>query len=187
MPRKSGTTRVWSSTKTAATLAHMSPVSPKPCSMTTAGPLPPTRAWIVAPLALILRFRKLGGNAPTFADDGTAGPPIELPQCIASGGISQACKEALQPNRPQQPTFEMPDRRRRANGLVWDDCQDNRKQPSGRRPRCRKRTVRLMENHLVHRPARAPAKFHADTRKLGDDEAAPQVGDELVGWLTPGR
>jgi len=77
MPRRSGTTTVWSSTKTAATGAHMSPVSPKPCSMTTAGPLPPTRTWIVAPSALMFRFRKLGGNEPTFADDGTVSPPFE--------------------------------------------------------------------------------------------------------------
>src|SRR3954453_6229493 len=33
----------------------MSPVVPKPCSMTTAGPCPPTRTWILAPLVSISR------------------------------------------------------------------------------------------------------------------------------------
>src|SRR3974377_430253 len=80
MPRRSGTTTVWSLTKTAATGAHMSPVSPKPCSMTTAGPLPPTRTWSVAPLVLMFRLRKVGGNDPTLeeTDDGTVSPPIDL-------------------------------------------------------------------------------------------------------------
>src|SRR5215471_2880013 len=88
MPRRSGTTTVWSLTKTAATGAHMSPVSPKPCSMTTAGPLPPTRTWIVAPLTLRFRLRKLGGKEPTFAenDDGNVSPPIRLAQDIAAAG-----------------------------------------------------------------------------------------------------
>src|SRR4051794_29005052 len=36
-------------------IPHMSPVVPKPCSMTTAGPCPPTRTWILAPLVSISR------------------------------------------------------------------------------------------------------------------------------------
>jgi hypothetical protein len=38
MPRRSGTTTVWSRASAAAKGAHMSPVAPKPCSSTTAGP-----------------------------------------------------------------------------------------------------------------------------------------------------
>ena len=40
MPRRSGTTTVWSVASSAASGAHMSPVSPNPCSSTTAGPMP---------------------------------------------------------------------------------------------------------------------------------------------------
>lgn len=39
MPRKSGTTTVWSRASSAAKGAHMSPVSPNPWISTTAGPL----------------------------------------------------------------------------------------------------------------------------------------------------
>jgi hypothetical protein len=62
MPRRSGTTTVWSFTSTTATGAHMSPVSPKRCSMTTAGPLPPGRMSEVARRLQIGRstlYRKL--------------------------------------------------------------------------------------------------------------------------------
>src|ERR1700720_3825575 len=48
MPRRSGTTTVWSFASTAAIGDHMSPVLPKPWISTTAGPRPPTRTWIVA-------------------------------------------------------------------------------------------------------------------------------------------
>src|SRR5262249_2106773 len=97
MPRRSGTTTVWSWTKTAATGAHMSPVSPKPCSMTTAGPLPPTRTGMVAPWALMFCFRKPEGNDPSFAetDDATVSSPIALPQHIALTGIGQDRQEAF--------------------------------------------------------------------------------------------
>src|SRR5258708_6427407 len=40
----------------------MSPVVPKPCSMTTAGPCPPTRTWILAPLVSISRDSMPAGN-----------------------------------------------------------------------------------------------------------------------------
>ena len=61
-PRRSGTMTVWSAASRAASGAHMSPVVPKPCSNTTAGPLPPTRVWIVAPLASISRISKAPGK-----------------------------------------------------------------------------------------------------------------------------
>src|SRR5580700_4661961 len=48
MPRRSGTTTVWSFASSAAIGDHMSPVSPKPWISTTAGPRPPTRTLIVA-------------------------------------------------------------------------------------------------------------------------------------------
>src|SRR4030088_2480220 len=48
MPRRSGTTTVWSFASSAAIGDHMSPVSPKPWISTTAGPWPPTRAVVVA-------------------------------------------------------------------------------------------------------------------------------------------
>jgi uracil-DNA glycosylase len=41
--RRSGTIIVWVFINCVAIGAHMSPVSPKPCSMTMAGPAPPTR------------------------------------------------------------------------------------------------------------------------------------------------
>ena len=40
---------------------HMSPVSPKPCSITTAGPEPPTRTWMLAPSVGMSCMRKLAG------------------------------------------------------------------------------------------------------------------------------
>ena len=43
MPRKSGMTSMCLPTMAAASGAHMSPVSANPCSITTAGPAPPTR------------------------------------------------------------------------------------------------------------------------------------------------
>src|SRR5262249_22598067 len=83
--------------RTAATGAHMSPVSPKPCNMTTAGPLPPTRTWIVVPLALRFRLRTLRGKDPTLAeiDDDNVSPPIGPPQDIASAGMGKGSKEAF--------------------------------------------------------------------------------------------
>src|SRR5256885_4969411 len=48
--RRSGTTTVWSRARSSAIGAHMSPVSPYPCSRMTAGPLPPTRTGIVKPV-----------------------------------------------------------------------------------------------------------------------------------------
>src|SRR5215813_12773586 len=67
MPRRSGTTTVWLDASAAASGAHMSPVSPKPCSMTTAGPCPPTRTWMVAPSVSISRVWTLDGYGATPA------------------------------------------------------------------------------------------------------------------------
>ena len=70
----------------AATGAHMSPVSPKPCSMTTAGPWPPIRTWMVAPSVLTFRVRKLRGNdwTKTKTRNATGGASIS-PQNAAAG------------------------------------------------------------------------------------------------------
>src|SRR6185369_2835913 len=45
----------------------MSPVSPKPCNSTTAGPLPPMRTCSVVPFDGMSRVVKLGGNGGTCA------------------------------------------------------------------------------------------------------------------------
>ena len=49
----------------AATGAHMSPVSPNPCSSTTAGPWPPIRTCRVVPLVAISAVWKPSGNGVT--------------------------------------------------------------------------------------------------------------------------
>ena len=46
----------------AASGAHMSPVSAKPCSSRTAGPCPPTRVWMVAPLVSMSWVAETGGE-----------------------------------------------------------------------------------------------------------------------------
>src|ERR1700730_5002776 len=43
----------------------MSPVVPKPCSMTTAGPWPPTRTWMDVPLVSIVRVCITAGKGYT--------------------------------------------------------------------------------------------------------------------------
>jgi len=48
----------------------MSPVSAKPCSSTTAGPCPPTRVWIVAPMVSTSWVRKPAGKGCTLASAG---------------------------------------------------------------------------------------------------------------------
>ncbi len=72
MPRRSGAITVWSLARVTASGCHMSPVSPKPCSSSTAGPWPPKRTWIVAPSVLISRTWKLAGNGATAAATGAA-------------------------------------------------------------------------------------------------------------------
>src|SRR5579871_207271 len=62
MPRRSGMTTVHVAASAAASGCHMSPVSAKPCSATTAGPLPPMRVWIVAPPVSICSMRKPAGK-----------------------------------------------------------------------------------------------------------------------------
>ena len=61
-PRRSGTTTVRSRARSAAIGAHMSPVSPYPCSRTTAGPLPPERTWIEVPFVAMSCVRNPAGN-----------------------------------------------------------------------------------------------------------------------------
>src|SRR4029077_9719302 len=86
MPRRSGTMTVWSFTSAAANGAHMSPVSPKPCSITTAGPFPPTRTWIVAPSVLMPSVWKPGGNGRTSAEaESTKASAAIAPNTIRSG------------------------------------------------------------------------------------------------------
>src|SRR5258708_6805774 len=62
MPRRSGTTTVWSFASSAAIGDHMSPVSPKPWISTTAGPWPPTRTLIVASAFATRELRKSAGK-----------------------------------------------------------------------------------------------------------------------------
>src|SRR3982074_3203671 len=62
MPRRSGTTTVWSFASSAAIGDHMSPVSPKPWISTTAGPWPPTRTLIVASAFATCELRKWAGR-----------------------------------------------------------------------------------------------------------------------------
>src|SRR5882724_6820384 len=62
MPRRSGTTTVWSFASLAAIGDHMSPVLPKPWISTTAGPWPPTRTWIVASAFTTCELRKSAGK-----------------------------------------------------------------------------------------------------------------------------
>src|SRR6266403_5333830 len=62
MPRRSGTTTVWSFASAAAIGAHMSPVAPKPWISTTAGPWPPTRTLIVASAITTCELRKSAGK-----------------------------------------------------------------------------------------------------------------------------
>src|SRR5580700_4774565 len=62
MPRRSGTTTVWSFASSAAIGDHMSPVSPKPWISTTAGPWPPTRTLIVASAFTTCELRKSAGK-----------------------------------------------------------------------------------------------------------------------------
>src|SRR5712671_4343543 len=62
MPRRSGTTTVWSFASSAAIGDHMSPVLPKPWISTTAGPWPPTRTLIVASAFTTGELRKSAGK-----------------------------------------------------------------------------------------------------------------------------
>src|ERR1700761_7773524 len=71
MPRRSGTMTVWLATSLAAIGAHISPVSPKPCSSTTAGPRPPVRTYSSVPLVLIVWVLKLVGKG-SIAQPGAA-------------------------------------------------------------------------------------------------------------------
>src|SRR5450755_117762 len=62
MPRRSGTTTVWSCASSAAIGDHISPVLPKPWISTTAGPWPPTRMLIVASAFTTCELRKSAGK-----------------------------------------------------------------------------------------------------------------------------
>src|SRR5262249_44863160 len=52
--------------------AHMSPVSPKPCNIITADPLPPTRTYMVALFVAILWILKSTGKRSMRAKAGDA-------------------------------------------------------------------------------------------------------------------
>src|SRR5258707_15684398 len=72
MPRRSGTTTVWSFASSAAIGDLMSLVSPKPWISTTAGPWPPTRTLIVASALATWELRKSAGNGVSAACAGRA-------------------------------------------------------------------------------------------------------------------
>src|SRR6267143_581460 len=72
MPRRSGTTTVWSVASSAAIGDHMSPVLPKPWISTTAGPWPPTRTLIVASAFTTCELRKSAGKGVGAACAGRA-------------------------------------------------------------------------------------------------------------------
>src|SRR5258705_2571156 len=67
MPRRSGTTTVWSFASAAAIGDHMSAVAPKPWISTTAGPWPPTRTLIVASAITTCELRKSAGKGVGWA------------------------------------------------------------------------------------------------------------------------
>ena len=78
MPRRSGTTTVWSRASTSANGAHMSPVSPKPWMRTTTGPCPPERTWmVVSPSVLRSAMWKSAGKGLTPAATGRVAPIAE--------------------------------------------------------------------------------------------------------------
>src|SRR3954462_11313417 len=62
MPRRSGTTTVWSFARSAGLGDHMSPGVPKPWISTPAGPWPPTRTLIVASAFTTCELRKSAGK-----------------------------------------------------------------------------------------------------------------------------
>src|SRR5882757_3342364 len=47
------------------------------------------------------------------------------------------------------------------------------------------RSIRLMEEQLIHSPLRAEIELHPEALKLVDDEGSALVGTEFVGWLAP--
>ena len=53
----------------------MSPVSPKPCSISTAGPDPPTRTCNVPPVTAMSRALKFAENGLTSANVRAGTPP----------------------------------------------------------------------------------------------------------------
>src|SRR5882762_6687785 len=81
MPRRSGTTTVWSFASTAAIGDHMSPVLPKPWISTTAGPWPPTRTLIVASVFTTCELRKSAGKGvgAACADTAPSATPAARP------------------------------------------------------------------------------------------------------------
>ena len=90
MPRRSGTTTVWSRASSAAIGAHMSPVSPKPWISTTAGPLPPTRTWMVAPSV---------ATSCVLKDDGKAGTPAALAVAMTKAAAPAAATRVMDLNK----------------------------------------------------------------------------------------
>src|SRR3989442_454637 len=144
MPRRSGTMTVWSFISFAASGAHMSPVSPNPCSRTTAGPLPPTRTYKLVPLVVITCERKPAGNGSTRAMAGDARncatSPIRKHRIISV---------------PPQKRFETPLRVRSIH--VHQLKTQMRTQPS-KLPRSNRRALRLLKNWFG-----GPPRPHGDT------------------------
>src|SRR5471030_2423280 len=81
MPRRSGTMSVCFASSDLAVSPHMSPVSAKPCSRTTAGPCPPIRVWSVTLPSSISWTLKPEGKGWIMASD-------PLDQCHCGRGIA---------------------------------------------------------------------------------------------------
>src|SRR5476651_2307609 len=69
MPRRSGTMSVCFAASAVAVSPHMSPVSAKPCSRTTAGPCPPIRVWSATlPSSISWTLKPVGKGWITASD-----------------------------------------------------------------------------------------------------------------------
>src|SRR6185437_13381204 len=86
----------------------MSPVSPKPCNIRTAGPWPPTRTWIVASGVLTSAIRKLAGNGWTAAT-ATPAMPAQDANTIRHIAICQFDDFMRAPRAPANRGRRLPD------------------------------------------------------------------------------
>src|SRR5205807_8494511 len=100
MPRRSGTTTVWSFASSAAIGDHMSPVSPKPWISTTAGPWPPTRTLIVASAFITCELRKSAGKGCTSSTPGLCQKPHQLGVDLLRMGPQHAMGAAIELHEP---------------------------------------------------------------------------------------
>src|ERR1700686_3519577 len=87
----------------------MSPVSPKPCSSTTAGPLPPTRTYRRVPLVGTICVRKLAGNGAMAATaaviDRIASRPAREYRCISMKPLRIAANRRCSPDGYLSPSI----------------------------------------------------------------------------------